>query len=81
MCDMGRIARWNAVAVDERDSEVMLKDAPGLFFVAAADFQYAAVIKECAGTDQRQRAFGIRVGVEALVDKADVAAPRAALFF
>ena len=81
MRNVRRVAGGNTVAVDKRAGEIRLQHASGLLLVAAVNFQHAAVIKQRTGTDQRQRAFGIRVGVKPSVDKTDVAAPCAALLF
>ena len=81
MRNVRRVAGGNTVAVDKRAGEICLQHASGLLLVAAVNFQHAAVIKQRTGTDQRQRAFGIRVSVKPSVDKADIAAPCAALLF
>ena len=67
MRNVRRVAGGNTVAVDKRAGEICL--------------QHAAVIKQRTGTDQRQRAFGIRMSVKPSVDKTDIAAPCAALLF
>ncbi len=61
--------------------EIVLQHPAGLLFVAAVNLQAATVVKQRAGADQRQRAFGIGLRVKPLVDKTNVTVPGGALGF